>query len=301
MNDASLSAAYPFSGRRFELDGLRLHYLDEGPAQAKRAVVMLHGNPTWSYYYRHLIQALRQHHRVVAPDHIGCGRSDKPRDTHYSYTLARRVEDVARLIDHLGLERVTLVVHDWGGMIGLAWATRHVERVERLIVMNTAAFPLPAAKSLPVPLRLARIPALGALLVRGLGAFSRGANRYCATRRRLPREVARAYLAPYDSWTTRIAVHRFIEDIPLTPSDPSYALVCETAERLEQLRERPMLICWGLRDFVFDETFLAEWERRFPGATVARYPDAGHYVLEDAGPEIIAATLRFLEVTSGKP
>src|SRR5205085_3655643 len=139
--------------------------------------------PTWSFYYRELVAALRDRCRVIVPDHVGCGLSDKPDDAHYRYTLSRRVEDLETLLAHLGVtENVTLVVHDWGGMIGMAWATRNPQRVTRLIVLNTAAFRLPAGKRLPWSLRLARSTPLGPVLVRGLNAFSRRAGRYCGVR-----------------------------------------------------------------------------------------------------------------------
>ena len=283
---------YPFQGRRLDLDGISLHYLDEG---AGEPVVMLHGNPTWSFYYRNLVLNLRNSYRTIVPDHIGCGLSDKPDDSRYAYTLERRVRDVETLLDHLDVKSdITLVVHDWGGMMGMAYAVRHPERIARLVILNTAAFHLPPSKRFPWQLALCRNPLLGPLLVRGLNAFCRDAARNCCTRRPMSDEVRAGYLWPYDSWTNRIAVLRFVQDIPLVPGDPSYALVNEVQNRLERLRDVPMLICWGMRDFVFDEHFLAEWERRFPSAEVHRFADAGHYVLEDAGDEIAAIVRQFL-------
>ncbi|MEZ4473499.1 MAG: alpha/beta fold hydrolase [bacterium] len=283
-------ALYPFEGNAFDVGGLDLHYLDEGEGDA---VVMVHGNPTWSFYYRELIQELRLDHRVVVPDHIGCGRSDKPGDDRYPYTLARRVEDLTALLDHLALRDVTLVVHDWGGMIGMAWAVRHAERVKRLIILNTAAFPKPATKKMPWSLTLAREWSLGTLLVRGFNAFSRGATR-AATTHRLPRRVRDAYCAPYDSWANRIATLRFVQDIPLSPADPAWAVVAETEAGLAQFVDTPTLICWGEQDFVFDHHFLAVWQQHLPHAEVERYADAGHYVLEDARDAILPRVRRFL-------
>src|SRR5579885_1237969 len=168
------TSLYPFTSRFFLLPGnLRYHYLDEG---AGDPVVMLHGNPTWSFFYRDLVCGLRDRCRAIVPDHIGCGLSDKPDDRHYDYTLRRRVDDLEVLLEHLGLRGdLTLVLHDWGGMIGMAYASRHPERVRRLVVLNTAAFGLPAGKRLPGSLWLCRNTPAGPLLVRGLGAFSRGA------------------------------------------------------------------------------------------------------------------------------
>lgn len=282
---------FPFEPHWHELGGHRMHYLDEGEGPP---VVMVHGNPTWSFYYRNLVSALKADHRCVVPDHIGMGKSDKPRDAHYDYTLGQRVDDLEALLDHLDVrEDVTLVVHDWGGMIGMAWAARHPERVARLVILNTAAFPLPTERPFHWPLKLTRTP-LGGLLVKRLNAFSEVAARTCVTRRPMPREVRRAYTAPYDTPENRIATLRFVQDIPLSPRDPGHAIVRETAERLHLFHDTPALICWGEKDFVFDAPFLREWERHLPHAEIERFPDCGHYVLEDASDEILPRVRRFL-------
>jgi cis-3-alkyl-4-acyloxetan-2-one decarboxylase len=284
-------AMYPFAGRHLDLGGLRLHYLDEGRGQP---VVMLHGNPTWSFYYRNLVLGLRDSYRTVVPDHMGCGLSDKPDDSRYPYTLARRVADLEALLDHLGLDRdLTLVLHDWGGMIGMAYAHRHPERVRRLVVLNTAAFHLPRFKPFPWPLWLCRNTPLGPFLVRGLNAFSLSAG-YVCSKRPLAGPVRQAYLAPYDSWRHRVAVLRFVQDIPLQPADPSYRLVSAVQEGLHRFRRTPTLICWGEKDFVFDLHFLEEWRRHLPHAEVHQFPAAGHFVLEDAGEEIVPLVRSFL-------
>ena len=282
---------YPFDGKYLDLDGIRMHYLDEGDGAP---IVMVHGNPTWSFYYRNLVLALRGAHRCIVPDHIGCGLSDMPDDSRYNYTLDRRIADLGELIDHLELAKVDLVVHDWGGMIGLAWATRHAEQVRRVVVLNTGAFHLPASKQVPWQLRLVRDSNLGVFLVRGFNAFARGATRLAVTRGRLPREVRDAYCAPYDSWAHRIATARFVQDIPLRPGDPGYQTVTDTEGRLEALCGHEILICWGEQDFVFDRHFRANFERIWPHAEVHRFDDAGHYVLEDAAEEVIPLIQRFL-------
>jgi haloalkane dehalogenase len=268
-----------------------MHYLDEGRGLP---VVMLHGNPTWSFFYRNLVGALKESRRVIVPDHIGCGLSDKPDDRHYAYNLARRVEDLEMLLDHLDVrESVTLVLHDWGGMIGMAWAQRHPERVRRLVILNSAAFHLPLGKRLPWSLWLVRNTPLGPLLVRGLNAFCLGAVRHCVVRPLEP-AVRDTYLAPYNSWENRIAVLRFVQDIPLSRGDPSFDIVTEVQDGLHRLRRVPMLICWGQRDFVFDADFLAEWRKRFPAAEVHTFRDAGHFVLEDAGADIVPLVREFV-------
>ncbi|PZR13625.1 MAG: alpha/beta hydrolase [Archangium gephyra] len=277
---------YPWKPNFLDVgQGVKLHYLDEGQGDP---LVMLHGNPTWSFYWRNLVTKFSKDHRVIVPDHVGCGLSDKPGDEHYEYVLERRVADLDRLINSLDLgDRITLVVHDWGGMIGMAWATKNPHRVKRFVVLNTAGFGLPQGRKLPWQIGVVRYAPFFPVPVRAFNAFSRGANLMCSTRPgRMTPLIKDAYLAPYDSWKNRIAVQRFVEDIPLAPGDRSWPIVNEVSEKLEQFRKVPMLICWGRKDFVFDDAFLAEWRKRLPEAQVHVFEDAGHYVLEDAHEEI---------------
>lgn len=292
---------YPFRGLRFtHANGLSQHYLDEGAPDAP-PVLMLHGNPSWSYYWRRLVLGLRDNYRCIVPDHIGMGLSDKPDDSRYAYTLQSRVDDLDALVDNLiragAPERGwTLAVHDWGGMIGTAWACRRPERVARLIITNTAGFPNPKGRRLPPSLRLGRDSKLGEWLIRQHNAFARGAARWGVTRPLQP-EVREALLSPYDSPANRIATARFVQDIPLAAGDRAWPLVEATGRELAQFGDRPMFIGWGLRDFVFDHAFLAEWRRRFPGAEAHEYADAGHYVLEDAHERLVPAVRAFLQRT----
>ena len=282
---------YPFASHYLDLGGSRYHYLDEGHGEP---LVMVHGNPTWSFYYRNLVLGLRDTYRTIVPDHIGCGLSDKPDDSRYEYSLRQRVADLETLLDRLDLrDNLTLVLHDWGGAIGMAFAHRHPERIKRLMILNTAAFPMPKGKRLPWSLWWCRNTPLGPLLVRGLNAFSRGAVRYCVCKPMSP-PVRDGYLAPYDSWRNRIAVLRFVQDIPLGPKDRGFDLVDEIADGLHRFTSIPMMICWGEHDFVFDRHFLDEWRRRFPAAEVHQFPEAGHYVLEDSGDEILPLVRDFL-------
>ncbi len=287
------TALYPWTGRFFDRGAARMHYLDVGVPSGE-PVLMVHGNPTWSFHFRELVRALETTHRCIVPDHVGMGLSDKPRADRYDYTLGTRVEDLTALMAKLeDTRKVHLVVHDWGGMIGFAWAAQRPERIASLTVMNTAAFPLPKTTAFPPALRLTRTP-LGALLVRGGNAFAETAARVCVSKRPLPADVRRAYVAPYGSWADRIATLRFVEDIPLAPADRAWSIVAETAARLPELEGVPMLIGWGMKDFVFDAHFLAEWERRFPRADVRRFPDAGHYVIEDEKDVLVPAIAAFV-------
>lgn len=273
--------------------GLRYHYLDEGSGEP---IVMLHGNPSWSFYYRKLAESVvNAGYRAIVPDHIGCGRSEKPGDDRYEYTLESRIRDLETLLDHLRIDGgLTLVVHDWGGGVGAAFSARHPGRVARLVVLNTAGVHLPKSKRFPWPLWVCRDTPLGAWLVRGLNVFCKGTTRVGCPRGAMPPEVRAAYLAPYDSWANRIAVHRFVQDLPLRPGDRAYDLISQAEEGLGRLVDVPVLIAWGLRDFVLDRHFLDEWRRRLPHAEVHEFEDAGHYVLEHAGARIVPLVLDFL-------
>ena len=293
---------YPFTPRRFEVwPGIAMSYLDEGPRDGE-VVVMLHGNPSWSYYWRHLVSGLSDRYRCIVPDHVGMGLSDKPDDAstaspRYDYTLQSRIDDLETLLRHVGIDDatpVTLVVHDWGGMIGFGWALSHAAQVRRLVVTNTAAFPLPAAKPMPWQLSLGRDSRFGAFIIRAFNAFSSGAS-FVGVERRMPRAVRRAYVAPYDSWANRIATLRFMQDIPLAAGDRAWDLVEQAGRRLPGFADRPAFLGWGLRDFVFDRHFLEGFTRALPHATVHAFDDAGHYVLEDKHEVLVPAIRAYLD------
>lgn len=283
---------YPFESHFLAIDGLSYHYLDEGTGEP---IVMVHGNPTWSFYFRNLIKAMRHHYRVIAPDHIGMGLSDKPEDTRYSYILENRVENLATLLRDLNIDHnITLIGHDWGGVIATSFAVRHHQKIARLILMNTAAFLKPAHKTFPYAIALAKLPVISAPLVRGLNVFGRVANRVCVKQTKLQAHVAEGYLHPYDSWHNRIAIHRFIQDIPIHPNAPSYDYLKVTETNLYKLKHIPIQLLWGMRDFVFDAPFLETFLEYFPDADVHRYENAGHYVLEDEIDDIISSVSAFL-------
>jgi haloalkane dehalogenase len=293
MNSILLKSEYPFKHNYFDLNGLKYHYLDEGKGEL---VVMLHGNPSWSFYYRHLVRELRSDYRVIVPDHIGCGFSDKPADSQYSYTLKQRVDDLDTLLKHLKLrKKITLVLHDWGGMIGMAWALRHPEQIARLVILNTAAFHLPAAKKFPLALKICRDTQLGVFLVQGFNLLARCAAWVGCQRKRMSTELRKIYCSPYDNWQHRVATLRFVQDIPLHPEDSGYDLISQVEAGLSEFADLPICICWGEKDFVFDHHFLAEWKKYFPQAEVHSFADCGHYILEDAQDEILPIIHEFLQ------
>ncbi|KGJ89852.1 Haloalkane dehalogenase [Colwellia psychrerythraea] len=297
MSDSNLenilTKHLPFKRNFINRNGQQYHYVNEGQGSP---VVMVHGNPSWSFYYRNLVSQLSKNHQCIVPDHIGCGLSDKPGDEAYDYTLANRIDDLAALLEHLDIkENITLVVHDWGGMIGMGYAARYPERIKRLVILNTGAFHLPKEKKLPPALWLGRNSFVGTLLVRGFNAFSSVASYIGVKRKPMAKDIRQAYVAPFNSWNNRISTLRFIQDIPLKPSDRNYSLVTEISDALVQFNKLPMLICWGLKDFVFDKHFLAQWQQRFPDAQVHAFDDCGHYILEDASDEVVPLINDFLK------
>ncbi len=269
---------YPFQSHFEIIEGHRYHYLDEGNGEP---VVMLHGNPSWSFYYRELIRKLMPHYHCLCPDHIGCGYSDKPDDSTYNYTLEQRVSDLETFLEKRGITRnIHLVMHDWGGIIGMAYAHRHPAAIKKIVLLNTAAFHLPKGKRLPLALRFFRTAA-GGFLVRGFNAFSGLATIEGVKRIRLPKDIRKGLTAPYNSWKNRIATLRFIQDIPLREADPGYQIIAAVEENLQQFRNTPKLIAWGMKDRVFDRHILNTWLTHFPEARVHRFEDSGHYILED--------------------
>jgi cis-3-alkyl-4-acyloxetan-2-one decarboxylase len=287
LSRALFEHEYPFASKFFDLDGLRYHYVDEGEGEV---LLCVHGNPTWSFAWRNLIKQLSGRYRVIAVDHIGCGFSDKPQE--YEYRLSQHIENLSRFVCGLNLQNVTLLAHDWGGAIGMGTAARIPERFARFILFNTAAF-----RSQRIPLRIAmcRWPLLGALAVRGLNLFARAALSMAVCRHeRMTPAVRAGYLAPYGSWADRVAIMRFVQDIPLTPEHPSYVTLLALEIALSTLAAKPMLFIWGERDWCFTPIFLDDFLEHFPNAESLRLPEAGHYVFEDAPEQIMPRVREFL-------
>ena len=270
---------YPFDSNFMDINGHDLHYIDKGEG---KPVVMIHGNPTWSFYFRHLIQSLSKNFRAIAMDHIGCGFSDKPDAKTYNYTLESRVKDLDILIIRLNInEKINLVVHDWGGMIGLAWAVDHLDKIDKIIITNTSGFFLPKEKQFPFALWLIKYIKVFAIpAVLGLNVFAKGAL-YLGSKTKLDPKVKKGLVEPYNSWKNRIATLKFVQDIPISEKDQSYPIVDRVDQRLKQLDESDLMFLWGAKDFVFDLAFLNEFKARFPQAANHVFHDAGHYLFED--------------------
>lgn len=282
----SLKSEYPWQGHTLAVRGGKLHYLDVGEGET---LLFVHGNPTWSFYWRNLIKGLSPDYRCVAVDHIGCGLSDKPAD--WSYRLEDHIANLVALIEHLDLQKVTLVVHDWGGPIGLGSAINLPERIERIVIFNTGVFEGP----MPLSIRLCRWPVLGNLLIQGANGFLQvGFLRAIADRQRLTGKAREGFLYPYRTWADRKAILRFIQDIPLEQDHPTRELFLAIDQRLELLGDRPVLLVWGEQDFCFTPDFRRGFMRRFPQAEVHALDDASHWVVEDAHERIVPWMRDFL-------
>ncbi|MEO6993519.1 MAG: alpha/beta fold hydrolase [Lacunisphaera sp.] len=268
-----LRALYPFEPKRFDTGRGVMSYLDEG--QGDEAVVMVHGNPTWSFYYRNLVLGLRDHIRCIVPDHLGCGLSDKPQD--FSYTLGEHIKNLRGLIDSLALKKIHLIVHDWGGPIGLGTVLQRPEQLGRVVILNTAAF---ADTVVPLRIRLCRAPVIGQLLVRGFNGFAGPATWMSVTKPLAP-DVKRGYVYPYNNWANRIATHRFVVDIPSGRGSASDRALAEIEPKLTVLKDHPVRILWGGEDFCFNQHYYERWRKLLPDAKADYFESAGHYVLED--------------------
>jgi haloalkane dehalogenase len=226
----------------------------------------------------------------VAVDHIGCGLSDKPQQ--YTYTLQQHIDNLVQFVDLLNVEHVTLIAHDWGGPIGLGTALARPARFRALVLLNTGAFPPPYV---PLRIRLCRLPWLGTWCIRRLNLFARAALRMAVAQQgRMTRQIRGGLLAPYDSWENRIAIDRFVKDIPTTRRHPTWHTLAEMEAGLSNLADRPCQLIWGMRDWCFRPSCLERLRQIFPAAEAHRLVDASHYVLEDAWELVIPHIQRFL-------
>jgi pimeloyl-ACP methyl ester carboxylesterase len=303
--DWTFEGTWPYEPRWFDTGEGRMHYVDEGPRDG-RPVVLLHGNPTWGYLYRNFIPPLVEAgHRAIVPDHLGFGRSDKPRDREL-YRVPRHARRLEGLLESLELRGATVVPQDWGGPTGLYWAARRPERVDGLFILNTWAHGfradlLPPGRDkvpLPLPLRLFRTPGVGELLVQGLDAFKRGFlfGQGTVHKQRLTPTVRRAYRDVHAGWSERLPILVFPREIPVQAGGPVEQMNGETEALLEErFRSKPVRVVWGMKDPALLPVYIDTlWLRTFPHAEVTRIEDAGHYLQEDAHERIAPALARFV-------
>ncbi len=280
---------YGFEPHYVDVDGLRMHTVDDGPRDG-RVVLLLHGEPTWSFLYRHMVPVLAAAGlRAVAPDYLGFGRSDKPTERGW-YTYDRHCETIAAFVEGLGLSGLTIVVQDWGGPIGFRLAVEHPEVVDRLVVLNTGIFsgrpPSDAWLQFRDFVRRVDLDLRPGQLV----------NLTCGNT--LPDEVVAGYDAPHPVPESRVGVVMFPELVPTSPDHPAAAAMLEVREGIKRW-DKPALVLFSDGDPVFTKAAAEAMAARIPGAGPAEFVEgAGHFLQEQRGSVIAERVVRFVLDTS---
>ena len=280
-----MNELYPFQGKYLMIGNFQYHYLDEGEGHP---VIMVHGNPSWSFLFRNVVKKLRHRYRCIVVDHIGCGLSSKP--ACYEYKLENHTANLVKLVKNLKLTSFDLIVHDWGGPIGMGLAEHFHQKVRHIIPMNTACF---TSDLIPKRINLCRYPLFGKFFVQGLNGFARGAL-FFATAKKLDERVKRGFLFPYADFAQRRAIYEFIRDIPMKSNHRSWKKLKEIEAGLKLFKDEQICLIWGLQDWCFDTNFLYRWQQFFPRAKVFGFENAGHYLLEDEPEKIIKCIEEFL-------
>ena len=290
LREETFSGTFPFAPHYLDEGGFDLHYVDEG---AGAPVLMVHGDPSWGYLWRAFIGPLAQSFRVVVPDHMGMGKSGHPAPAA-PYRLADHVRNLERLVLTLDLRELTLVLHDWGGPIGLGVAVRHPERIARLVLMNTWAQARWPGAPFPRLVELIRSPRGEQFVLERNGYVTVALRGTMSRHERLDQTALDAYLAPYPNPTSRQALLSFSRDIPVEERDPSFAELRRTEHALPRFRDRPVLIVWGMQDPVLPPTVLERWRATYPRADACEIQDASHFLQEDAPEDVLACLAAFL-------
>lgn len=278
-------AAYPFEPHYFEVDGVRMHYVDEGQGEP---LLMLHGTPAWSFLYRDLIKALAPNYRCIAPDHLGFGLSDKPEQADYQpKDHARRLR---ALIEHLGLQDLTLIVHDFGGPIGLSYAVEQPGNIRSLVLFNTWMWSLQGEPVVELASRTSGGP-IGTFFFRQLNFEARVVFKAVwGDRSKLSARLHQQYIKPFPLPSDRQAMWILAHE--LLYSSKWYE---ELWKQREQIKDIPTLLLWGLKDPLFKKRHLARWQELFARAQAVTFPQAGHFVQEEERDKIGLIVSQFLK------
>ena len=276
-----LEEEYPFEPHYISCGNMRMHYVDEGSGPV---VLLLHSCPAWSFAFRNLIKELSKDHRVIAPDMIGYGLSDKPDD--YDYSLDSHIDNLERLTEELKIEKTSILMHGWGATIGCSYIIRHPDKISTVIVLNSMAF---TGYKLSWRLKLVRwAPWLAERFIVDSDLMFGGLDK-------LPKLVQEGYKMPYKSHSDRIAILRFIEQMPCNPDDNSYESLVDIEHGLWLFRDFPLLIIWAGKDWLYTENCLKKWMQFCPNAKLRRIPNAGRYITEEASEEFIQTVNTFLK------
>lgn len=290
IKDETFGGAYPFTPRFSDSGGFTMHYIDEGEGEP---VLMLHGDPTWGYLWRKFIPALSQKMRVIVPDHMGMGKSDAPASP-YPYLLRHHIENLEALVLSLGLSDISLVVHDWGGPVGLGFAVKHPELIKRLVITNTWAFARWPNMPFPKLIEMIRSPRGEQFVLEKNGYVARAMAGTVNYPGKLTPDVMNAYLAPFPTPETRRALLCWSRDIPVNEGDASWDDFKHIEDNLRLFSNTPVLIVWGMLDPVLPPDVLEMWRRIYPGARVVEIPDASHFLQEDSPDAVLGAIGEFL-------
>jgi haloalkane dehalogenase len=277
---------YFLKSHSVDLSAGRMSYVDEGEGDT---LLMIHGTPTWSFEYRHVIGAFSSRFRCVAPDHLGFGRSSRP--AAFPYTPEAHAAALKEFVEKLALDRITLIVHDFGGPIGLPLALERDSRVSRVVMMNTWAWPIDDD---PQMARGARF--IGGALGRFLYRYANASLKLImpsayGNRQKLTPEIHAQYLEVFEDRDARVLVLHALAQSLLGSRDHFQSLL----DRIDALNHMPVLIVWGMKDSAFKPYQLARWRSLLPQATVVEIPGAGHWPHEEEPALVIAAMERFLK------
>lgn len=275
---------YPFQSRFLQVPAGKLHYVDEG---AGKPVVLVHGTPSWSFEFREVIRALRGSYRLIAPDHLGFGLSERPED--FSYSLTEHTQNLRRLIADRGLEKYSLVVHDFGGPIALPLALDEPERIEKLVILNSWAWPMGVDPKFEKNKAFLDTWLMKFLYLRANFSASYMVKASWGRQKPLTPELHRRFKSMFPDKSSRLGTWAFaralVRDEPYLQS---------LRERLGRLRDIPTLVIWGMADPMVGAPHLARWREELPGARFVELADVGHFPQEEAGAEVAEQLRRFL-------
>ncbi len=288
--DETFAGTFMFTPHYHQINDFAMHYVDEGSGEP---LVMLHGDPTWGYLFRHFIPPLARGARCIVPDQMGMGKSGIPADPA-RYHLREHIDNLESLLLHLDLRDITLVLHDWGGPVGLGFATRHPTRIKRLVLLNTWAFAAWPGGPFPRLVELIRSARGEAFVLKRNGYLEPAIVGSTHHPEHLTETVLAAYRAPYPTPESRLAMLCWSRDIPVSETDASYAEMQRIEDGLSQFAHIPVLLIWGMHDPVLPPTVLRRWQAIYPHATTYEMEDASHFLQEDAPDQIIGWIETFL-------
>ena len=290
MQEETFDGPFPFAPHYHDMSGFAMHYVDEGQGEP---VVMLHGDPTWGYLYRNFIPPLAARARCIVPDLMGMGKSGVPPEP-YPYRLRHHIAHLEMLLLALDVRNMTLVLHDWGGPVGLGFAVRHPERIHRLVLMNTWAFAAWPGGPLPRLLNIIRSDRGERFVLEKHGYLEPALLGTTFYPEHLTPTVLRAYHAPFPTPASRLALLCWSRDIPLTAADPSYGDMQHIEHGLVQFNNRPVLLVWGMQDPVLPPAVLRQWQCLYPQAHTVKIANASHFLQEDTPEQVVSCITRFL-------